>query len=252
MTEGKNRQWILNARPASKMTGEEFRWNEASIPKPSDGQVLVRNLWLSFDPAQRVWMSRDSYMPKVPLGDVMRSLAVGQVLESRRPDLKLGDIVRGSFGWQDYAATDGKSFFGIHKLPPGLPPNLALSLFGLNGLTAYFGITEIGQVKAGETVVVSGAAGATGSIAGQIAKIKGSRVIGTAGGKEKCDWLVKEAHFDAAIDYKSRARRITPTLWRCVDAWRDSPRLIIPRVSPRRSRCWAAGRGKADSCKRKT
>jgi NADPH-dependent curcumin reductase CurA len=203
MAEGKNRQWILNARPASKMTGEEFRWNEASFPKPSDGQVLVRNLWLSFDPAQRIWMSRDSYMPKVPLGEVMRSLAVGQVLESRRPDFKLGDLVRGSFGWQDYAAADGKSFFGIHKLPPGLPPNLALSLFGLNGLTAYFGITEIGQVKAGETVVVSGAAGATGSVAGQIAKIKGSRVIGTAGGKEKCDWLVKEAHFDAAIDYKS-------------------------------------------------
>jgi NADPH-dependent curcumin reductase CurA len=112
MTESKNRQWILNARPAGKMTGEEFRWNEASIPKPSDGQVLVRNLWLSFDPAQRIWMSRDSYMPKVPLGDVMRSLAVGQVLESRRPELKLGDLVRGSFGWQDYVATDEKSSSG--------------------------------------------------------------------------------------------------------------------------------------------
>src|ERR1700736_5182441 len=203
MAEGKNRQWILNARRGSRMTGEEFRWNEASIPKPSNGQVLVRNLWLSFDPAQRIWMSRDSYMPKVPLGEVMRSLAVGQVLESRRPDFKLGDLVRGSFGWQDYAAAGGNSFFGMHKGSPGVPPNLALSLFGLNGLTAYFGITEIGQIKAGETVVVSGAAGATGSIAGQIAKIKGCRVIGTAGSKEKCDWLVKEAHFDAAIDYKS-------------------------------------------------
>src|ERR1700736_1887392 len=148
-------------------------------------------------------MSRDSYMPKVPLGEVMRSLAVGQVLESRRPDFKLGDLVRGSFGWQDYAAAGGNSFFGMHKGSPGVPPNLALSLFGLNGLTAYFGITEIGQVKAGETVVVSGAAGATGSVAGQIAKTKGSRVIGTAGGKEKCAWLVNEAHFDAAIDYTS-------------------------------------------------
>src|ERR1700732_2446679 len=203
MAEGKNRQWILNARRASRMTGEEFRWNEASIPKPSDGQVLVRNLWLSFDPAQRIWMSRDSYMPKVPLGEVMRSLAVGQVLESRRPDFKLGDLVRGSFGWQDYAATDGKSFGGMQKLPPGTSPALALSLFGPHGLTAHFGITERAQIKAGEAVVVSGAAGATGSIAGQIGKIKGCCVIGTAGSKEKCDWLVKEAHFDAAINYKT-------------------------------------------------
>ena len=203
MTEGKNRQWILNACPAGKLTGKEFRWNEAPAPQPADGQVLVRNLWLSFDPAQRTWMSRDTYRPKVPLGEVMSSLAVGQVLESRHPDFKAGDLLRGDFGWQDYAVTDGKGFGGLHKVPPGVPPNLALSLFGLTGPTAYFGITDIGQVKAGETVVVSGAAGATGSVAGQIAKIKGCRVIGTAGGKEKCEWLVKEAHFDAAINYKS-------------------------------------------------
>jgi NADPH-dependent curcumin reductase CurA len=203
MTEGKNRQWILNARPAGKLTGNEFRWNEVPVPQPSDGQVLVRNLWLSVDPAQRIWMARDSYKPAVPIGDVMQSFAVGQVLESHHPDLKPGDLVRGEFGWQDYAATDGKSFGGMHKLPSGIPPNLALGLFGLNGLTAYFGITEVGQVNAGETVVVSGAAGATGSVAGQIARLKGCRVIGTAGGEEKCDWLVNEAHFDAAIDYKN-------------------------------------------------
>jgi NADPH-dependent curcumin reductase len=148
-------------------------------------------------------MARDSYKPAVPLGDVMQSFAAGQVLESRHPDFKPGDLVRGEFGWQDYAATDRKSFDGMHKLPPGIPPNLALGLFGLNGLTAYFGITEIGQVKAGETVIVSGAPGTTGSVAGQIAKLKGCRAIGAAGGKEKCDWLVEEAHFDAAIDYKS-------------------------------------------------
>jgi NADPH-dependent curcumin reductase CurA len=203
MTENKNRQWILNARPLGKLTGEEFLWNEAPIPQPSDGQVLVRTLWLSVDPAQRIWMSRDSYKPAVPLGDVMQSFAVGQVIESRHPDFKPGDLVRGDFSWQDYVVTDGKGFGGMQKVPPGVPPNLALGLFGLNGLTAYFGITEIGQIKAGETVVVSSAAGATGSVAGQIAKIKGCRVIGTAGGKEKCDWLVNEAHFDAAIDYKS-------------------------------------------------
>ena len=150
MTKNKNRQWILNVRPAGRLTGEEFRWNETCIPQPSDGQVLVRNLWLSVDPAQRTWMTRDSYKPKVPLGEVMQSFAVGQVLESRHPDFKAGDLVRGEFGWQDYAATDGKTFGGIQKLPRGTPPDLALSLFGLNGLTAYFGITDIGQIKAGE------------------------------------------------------------------------------------------------------
>jgi NADPH-dependent curcumin reductase CurA len=164
---GKNRQWILDARPVGKLSGKEFRWHVASIPQPAEGQVLVRNLWLSIDPAQRIWMWRDTYIPKIPIGDVMASFAVGQILESRHPDFKAGDIVRGSFGWQDYVATDGKVFGGMHKVPPGVPPNLALSLFGINGLTAYFGITEVGQVKAGETVVVSGAAGATGSVAGQ-------------------------------------------------------------------------------------
>jgi len=203
MSDGKNRQWILNARPTGALTGTEFRWNEAPIPQPADGQVLVRNLWLSFDPTQRNWMVLDSYVPKIPLGEVMRAFGVGQVIQSRHPDFKPGELVQGGFGWQDYIATDGRGFGGMRKLPSGVPPNLALSLFGITGPTAYFGITDIGQVKAGETVVVSGAAGSTGSVAGQIAKIKGCRVIGTAGGKEKCDWLVEVAGFDGAIDYKS-------------------------------------------------
>ena len=173
------------------------------MPRPSDGQVLIRTLWLSIDPTQRIWMARNSYKPAVPLGDVMQSFAVGQVIESRHSDFKPGDIVRGDFSWQDYVVTDGKTFGGMHKITPGTLPNLALGLLGLNGLTAYFGMNEIGKIKAGDCVVVSGAAGATGSIAGQIAKITGCRVIGTAGGKDKCDWLVNEAHFDAAIDYKS-------------------------------------------------
>ena len=203
MSDGKNRQWILNARPTGALTGTEFRWNEAPIPQLADGQVLVRNLWLSFDPTQRNWMVLDSYVPKIPLGEVMRAFGVGQVIQSRHPDFKPGELVQGGFGWQDYIATDGRGFGGMRKLPSGVPPNLALSLFGITGTTAYFGITDIGQVKAGETVVVSGAAGSTGSVAGQIAKIKGCRVIGTAGGKEKCDWLVEVAGFDGAIDYKS-------------------------------------------------
>ena len=204
MTDGKNRQWILRTRPAGKLTGGEFLWNEMPVPQPADGQVLIRTLWLSVDPAQRLWMARDSYKPAVPLGDVMQSFAVGQVIESRHGEFKPGDIVRGDFGWQDYVVTDGKGFGGMHKVAPGIPPNLALSLFGLNGLTAYFGMIEIGKIKAGETVVVTSAAGATGSIAGQIAKVTGCRVIGTAGGEAKCAWLVDEAHFDAAIDYKSQ------------------------------------------------
>ena len=203
MPEDRNRQWLLEARPTGALTGAEFRWNEAAIPRPADGQILVRNLWLSFDPTQRGWMARDTYIPAVPLGDVMRAAAVGQVIESRHPDFKAGDLVSGAFGWQDYTATDGQGFMQTRKLPPGVPPNLALSLFGITGPTAYFGMTDVGRIKSGETVVVSGAAGSTGSVAGQIAKINGCRVIGIAGGKTKCDWLVSDLGFDAAIDYKT-------------------------------------------------
>jgi N-terminal domain of oxidoreductase len=245
MTESKNRQWILNGRPAGKLTGEEFLWNEAPIPRPSDGQVLIRTLWLSIDPAQRTWMARDSYKPAVPLGEVMQSFAVGQVIESRHPDLMPGDLVRGHFSWQDYVVTDGKGFGGMQKVPPGTLPNLALSLFGVNGLTSYFGMIEIGKIKADETVVVSGAAGATGPVAGQIAKIKGCRVIGTAGGKDKCDWLVNEAHFDAAIDYKSEdvGPRLSelcpngPTCSSTMSAARSSTRSSRGSTSTRASYC---------------
>jgi NADPH-dependent curcumin reductase CurA len=152
------------------LTGDEFSWNEAPIPEPADGQVLIRILWLSLDPAQRIWMSRDSYKPAIPLGTVMQSFAAGQVLESRHPDFKAGDVVRGDFGWQDYVVADGTTFGGIHKILPGVPPNLALSLFGVNGMTAYFGMKDVGQAKAGETVVVSGAAGATGSFGPRLVK----------------------------------------------------------------------------------
>src|SRR5260221_5541365 len=112
MTEDKARQWIWNARPAGKLTGEEFLWNEAPIPRPSDGQVLIRTLWLSADPAQRIWIARDSYKPAVPLGDVMQSFAVGQVIESRHSDFKPGDLVRGDFSRQAYSVTEGKGFVG--------------------------------------------------------------------------------------------------------------------------------------------
>src|SRR5882757_9541909 len=151
MTAKRNRQWILSARPTGQLTGGEFSWSEAPIREPADGEVLIRILWLSLDPAQRIWMSRDSYKPAIPLGTVMQSFAAGQVLEARHSDFKVGDLVRGDFSWQDYVVTDGKTFGGMHRIPSGVSPSLALSLFGVNGLTAYFGIKDIGQAKAGET-----------------------------------------------------------------------------------------------------
>jgi NADPH-dependent curcumin reductase CurA len=198
-----NRRWLLASRPAGVVGEENFRWSEEPIPVPGEGQVLVRNLWLSFDPTQRNWMARDTYVPMVRIGEPMRAASIGQVIESRHPGYKAGDLVRGAFGWQDYTVTDGSGFLGLSKLAPGVLPNVALNLFAATGLAAYFGMLEVGQPKPGETVVVSGAAGATGSIAGQIAKLKGCRVIGTAGGKLKCDWLTTEAGFDGAIDYRS-------------------------------------------------
>lgn len=200
-----NRQWLLNSRPEGMVNEGNFRLTQSPVPSPREGEILVRNLWLSFDPAQRAWMSRDTYIPKIPLGEVMRAGAVGQVIQSRHPDYAIGDLVMGEFGWQDYMATTGKGLLMMRKVPADIPPNLALSLFGPTGLTAYFGVNDIAQSKPGETFVVSAAAGAVGSIAGQIARIKGSKVIGIAGGRPKCDWLLKEAGFDGAIDYKSEA-----------------------------------------------
>jgi NADPH-dependent curcumin reductase CurA len=147
-------------------------------------------------------MSMDTYIPAIPLGEPMRAGAVGEIVESKKSGFNKGDLVQGMFGWEDYTVTDGAGLFSMSKLAPGTDPQLALSLLGTTGLTAYFGTLSVGQVKAGDTFVVSGAAGATGSVAGMIAKIKGCRVIGIAGGSEKCGWLTREAGFDAAIDYK--------------------------------------------------
>jgi NADPH-dependent curcumin reductase CurA len=203
MAELKNHQWLLAARPHGLIKESDFRWNETVVPSINDGQVLVRNLAISFDPTQRGWMSRDTYMPAIPLNEVMKAFMVGQVVESKRPGFVKGDLVQGLFGWEDYTVSGGGGVMVLTKLPPGTDPLLALSLLGITGLTAYFGTLTVGQAKAGDTFVVSGAAGATGSVAGMIAKIKGCRVVGIAGGPDKCKWLIKEAGYDAAIDYKN-------------------------------------------------
>ncbi|HUY28163.1 MAG TPA: NADP-dependent oxidoreductase [Candidatus Binataceae bacterium] len=203
MAQINNRQWLIASRPHGIIKETDFKWNETIVPALKDGQVMVRNLAFSFDPTQRGWMSMDTYMPAIPLGEPMRAGAVGQVVESKRAGFAPGDLIQGLLGWEDYTVSEGAGIFGMQKLAAGTDPILALSILGTTGLTAYFGALSVGQIKAGDTCVVSGAAGATGSVAGMIARLKGCRVVGIAGGRAKCDWLVKEAGFDAAIDYKN-------------------------------------------------
>lgn len=206
MTTPQNRQWRLAARPQGTLRDTDFTFTSEPIPTPGDGQILVRVLYLSCDPAQRGWLDdRPSYVPPVALGEVMRAGGVGQVVTSNSEHFQPGDLVTGGFGWQDYVVTGGEGPFPVRKLPAGVSPMLALSVLGLTGLTAYFGLLDVGRPQTGETVLVSGAAGATGSVVGQIAKIRGCRVIGIAGGADKCRWLTETAGFDAAIDYKSES-----------------------------------------------
>ncbi len=201
-----NRQWLLAKRPVGMVSRDNFEYAESPIPEPGEGEVLVRNLYLSFDPTQRGWMEdRESYLPPVAIGEPMRAGSVGQVAASNHPEFSEGDLVQTTGGWQDFViAAPGQGPMGLSKLPQGVLPEMMLSVFGITGLTAYFGLLDLGEPKPGQTVLVSGAAGATGSVAGQIARIKGCRVVGIAGGPEKCAWLTEEAGFDAAIDYKNQ------------------------------------------------
>ena len=186
-----NRQWLLKARPHGMVGPANFEYRETPIPTISDQQILVKNRYLSFDPTQRNWMvDKPGYLPPVALGEVMRAGSVAEVVESKHPDFAAGDMVQTTGCWQDYAVVaPGQGPMGVNKLPPGVSPEMMLSVLGITGMTAYFGLLDIGQPKAGDTVLVSGAAGATGSVAGQIAKLKGCEVIGIAGGEQKCQWL---------------------------------------------------------------
>ncbi|MEA2306512.1 MAG: hypothetical protein QOH43_3792 [Solirubrobacteraceae bacterium] len=197
-----NRQIRLAARPVGLPTAESWHVTEQAVPAPADGEFTVAVSHLSLDPAMRGWMNDvRSYIPPVELGAVMRAAGVGRVTASEHPGFAVGDHVTGAFGVQEHALSDGG---GVVKVDPGLAAlPTYLGTLGLTGMTAYFGLLEVGRPQEGDTVVVSGAAGAVGSVAGQIAKLKGCRVVGIAGGEEKCRWLVDELGFDAAVDYKA-------------------------------------------------
>jgi NADPH-dependent curcumin reductase CurA len=199
----KNHQIRLAARPDGLPKDSDWQLAEEAVPEPGDGQLLVKVQYISLDPAMRGWMNdAKSYIRPVAIGEVMRAGGAGTVVASKLPGFKAGDVVSGSFGVQEYALSDGK---GVHKVDTRFAPlPTYLGVLGMPGMTAYFGLLDVGKPKAGDTVVVSGAAGAVGSVVGQIAKIKGCRVIGIAGGADKCRMLVEEFGFDAAIDYKSQ------------------------------------------------
>ncbi len=198
-----NKQLILKKRPIGHPDEHTWSLESNDIPEPKDGEVLIEQHYISLDPAMRGWMNEGkSYIEPVKLNDVMRAGSVGVVIKSNNhPKYKLGDCLSGSGGVQQYIATNAESW---HKVDIDLAPMpLYLSLLGMTGMTGYFGILEVGKIKSGDVVLISGAAGAVGSVAGQIAKLKGCTVIGIAGGKEKCDYLINELGFDDAIDYQA-------------------------------------------------
>ena len=203
MTE-RNRRLVLAQRPTHAVDDSIVRLEEQESPRPGPGQALARVRYLSIDPTIRTWMDdRPGYLPPIGIGEVIRSGGIAEVTESASDRYAPGDLLFGMTGWQDWVLAD-EGAGAMRRLPAGVSPTAALSVFGMTGMTAYFGITDVGRVKEGDVVVVSGAAGATGSVVGQIARIKGaSTVVGIAGSDEKCAWIVDELGFDAAINYKT-------------------------------------------------
>lgn len=199
-----NRQLRLQRRPKGLLEPGDLQLVESPVPELQDGQALAKVKYLSMDPTMRVWMAVDSYLPAVAIGEVMRSAGLAEVIESRNALFKKGDKIVGLTGLQEYVLIEPQSKYPFQKVPsiPFVSDTLFLGALGMTGLTAYFGMTEIAKPQKGETLVVSAAAGATGSVAGQIGKIHGCRVVGIAGTDEKCKWLTEELGFDAAINYK--------------------------------------------------
>lgn len=201
-----NRQWILAERPDGLFSEDHFTYQEAIIRPLQNEQFLVEVFYLSLDPTQRLWAETDTYLPAVEIGDVMRGLGMGVVVKSRNPAFQEGDIVQGMTGWQSHVVTDGRSFSQV-PANSGLPLSAYMGPLGMTGITAYFGLLDIGRPEAGETLVVTGAAGAVGSIACQIGKIKGMNVVGLAGSDDKCQWLEEELGIDTAVNYRD------PSVW---------------------------------------
>lgn len=197
-----SRQWLLNGHPRGRGIKEgDFRLVETGIGAPGEGELLLKTLYLGFDPAQKGWMENIAdYVAPMAIGDVMRGSGISEVVESNHPGFAVGDLVMGSTGWTEWHVSSGE---GLVKIETELPPTAMLSVLGTTGVTAYCGLFKVGRPVAGDTVLVSGAAGATGSVVGQLAKISGCRAVGIAGGEDKCRWLVEDAGYDAAIDYKA-------------------------------------------------
>lgn len=200
----RNRQFLLRERPTGRIGPNTFELSEQTVPDLADGEALVRVEWISLDPTNRMWINdTPSYLPPVGIGEVMRAAGLGRVVASKNPNYAVGQYVQGLLGWQEYAVASASSFLMPVDIADGVSPSAYLGALGSTGLTAWVGIRDIGKPQPGETVVVSAAAGAVGSVAGQLAKADGARVVGIAGGPEKCALLVDQLGFDAAVDHRA-------------------------------------------------
>ncbi|WP_156688799.1 NADP-dependent oxidoreductase [Mycobacterium sp. Marseille-P9652] len=199
-----NRRFLLRERPKGRIGANTFELTEEAIPELADGEALVRVDWISLDPTNRMWINdTPTYLPPVGLGEVMRAAGLGEVVASKNPRFEVGQTVQGLLGWQEYAVASDASFLMPVEVAEGVSPSAYLGALGMTGLTAWVGIRDIGKPRPGETVVVSAAAGAVGSVAGQLAKADGARVVGIAGGPDKCTLLTEQLGFDAAVDHRA-------------------------------------------------
>jgi len=221
----RNRRIVLAERPTGLVDDRTVRLEEEAAPVQGPGEALVKVRYLSIDPTIRTWMNdAKGYLPPIAVGEVIRCFGIGEVVASESPRYEVGSLVSGTLGWQDYAIVDDHGR-RARPVPPGVDPPTALNVFGVTGMTAYFGLLEVGRLVEGDVVVVSAAAGATGSVVGQVAKLKGAgKVVGIAGGPEKCSWLVDELGLDAAIDYRKEkvSQRLGETCPNGIDLYFDN------------------------------